>query len=285
MFMLLFESRNTVKMTTKLKIQQAAARVQRCLEDPLICAPFSATMSKDEFIVEREQALARCKCEQELVRLDEDLARLDEGRLDNVDEGRLDEGDEDDTELESFDTCAVLAPLRFLFEKRIMNTDALIDAVKKGQTSVVKMLLPLVDSKKFAVQTEAVNVLDQSLNFAIRIASEYGHTDVVRLLLADSRVNPSADNNFAIRSASANGHADVVKVFSQTLVCHQTNQTRQQTTIPQFYLQVKTDMWAWSKCYLQTPVWTRQQTTITHFAGQVHTVIRTWSRCYSQTHV
>jgi len=130
-----------------LKIQQAAARVQRCLEDPLICVPFpgeicettlattGATLaSARATLVEREQALARFKCEQELVRLDEDLVRLDLVRLDLV---RLDEGDEADYH-ESFDTCEILAPLRFLFENRIINNDALIDASKTGQTSVVK---------------------------------------------------------------------------------------------------------------------------------------------------
>jgi cytochrome P450 len=113
-------------MTTKLQIQQAVARVQQCLEDPLICAPFpecdNDTMSKDEYIalVVREQALARFKCEQELVRLDECIARLDEARLDEDRVVRID--------LKSFDTCEILAPLHFLYEKRIMNFHSLIDA-------------------------------------------------------------------------------------------------------------------------------------------------------------
>src|SRR2546426_6337866 len=40
-----------------------------------------------------------------------------------------------------------------------------------------------------------------------------GHVDVMKLLLADSRVDPAADNNDAIRSAAANGHIDVVKLL------------------------------------------------------------------------
>src|SRR3989304_2972515 len=41
-------------------------------------------------------------------------------------------------------------------------------------------------------------------NWTIRFASENGHDKVVELLLADPRVDPSADNNFAIRIASEN---------------------------------------------------------------------------------
>ena len=50
---------------------------------------------------------------------------------------------------------------------------------------------------------------------AIRWASEFGHTDVVKLLLGDDRVDPSADNDEAILLASYNGHLDVVKLLLQ----------------------------------------------------------------------
>jgi len=39
-------------------------------------------------------------------------------------------------------------------------------------------------------------------NFAISMASARGRTDVVKVLLADPRVDPSAHNNYAIRLAS-----------------------------------------------------------------------------------
>ena len=48
-------------------------------------------------------------------------------------------------------------------------------------------------------------------NFAIQEASRYGHLEVVRELLKDSRVDPSANNNAAIRLASKNGHLEVVR--------------------------------------------------------------------------
>ena len=50
-------------------------------------------------------------------------------------------------------------------------------------------------------------------NFAIRFASEKGHIEVVRLLLADPRVDPRAFGNEAIRWASHNGHAEVVRLL------------------------------------------------------------------------
>jgi ankyrin repeat protein len=47
-------------------------------------------------------------------------------------------------------------------------------------------------------------------NSAIRHASENGHVEVVRLLLTDKPVDPSA---FAIQMASENGHIEVVKLL------------------------------------------------------------------------
>jgi hypothetical protein len=50
-------------------------------------------------------------------------------------------------------------------------------------------------------------------NAPIRYASENGHVDVVRLLLTDPRVDPSAEDNYAIRFASHYGHVDVVRLL------------------------------------------------------------------------
>ena len=52
-------------------------------------------------------------------------------------------------------------------------------------------------------------------NYGIRYASIKGHTEVVKLLLADKRVDPSADKNFAIRFASLYGCTEVVKLLLQ----------------------------------------------------------------------
>jgi hypothetical protein len=50
-------------------------------------------------------------------------------------------------------------------------------------------------------------------NYAIQVASENGHVEVVRLLLSDERVDPSDGKNGAIRCASKNGHIEVVKLL------------------------------------------------------------------------
>jgi ankyrin repeat protein len=47
------------------------------------------------------------------------------------------------------------------------------------------------------------------------LASQNGHTEVVKLLLADKRVDPSSKNNFAIQFASRFGHTEIVKLLSE----------------------------------------------------------------------
>ena len=50
-------------------------------------------------------------------------------------------------------------------------------------------------------------------SYALRWASQKGHTETVKVLLSDPRVDPSAGNNFAIRWASKNGHTEIVRVL------------------------------------------------------------------------
>lgn len=45
------------------------------------------------------------------------------------------------------------------------------------------------------------------------MASSRGHVQIVRFLLADQRVDPSADNDYAIRYASRNGYTGVVRLL------------------------------------------------------------------------
>lgn len=73
-----------------------------------------------------------------------------------------------------------------------------LEAVKTGDSDKVKLLLnnPAADN-----------------NDAIRLASRYGHLEVVRLLLLDKRVDPAALSNDAIRIASQNGHLEVVRLL------------------------------------------------------------------------
>ena len=57
-------------------------------------------------------------------------------------------------------------------------------------------------------------------NKAIREASRYGQTKVVRLLLKDSRVDPSDKNNDAIGWASRYGQSKIVRLL---LLDHRVN--------------------------------------------------------------
>ena len=43
--------------------------------------------------------------------------------------------------------------------------------------------------------------------------SKNGHSEIVKLLLADPRVDPAADNNVTIRDASLHGHTEIVKLL------------------------------------------------------------------------
>jgi hypothetical protein len=47
----------------------------------------------------------------------------------------------------------------------------------------------------------------------IRGSSQHGHTEVVKLLLADGRADPASCDNEAIRVSKENGHADVVRLL------------------------------------------------------------------------
>ena len=46
-----------------------------------------------------------------------------------------------------------------------------------------------------------------------RVASQADHIEVVKILLEDVRVDPSADNNSAVMLALENNHMDIVKVL------------------------------------------------------------------------
>ena len=50
-------------------------------------------------------------------------------------------------------------------------------------------------------------------NYAIQWAAFKGHHKVVKLLLADQRVDPTAQDNYAIKWASASGHHEVVRLL------------------------------------------------------------------------
>lgn len=65
---------------------------------------------------------------------------------------------------------------------------------------------------KLLLANSTVDPADNN-NKAIRDASTYGNTEVVKLLLANTRVDPSANRNEAIQQASRYGHTEVVKLL------------------------------------------------------------------------
>jgi len=70
------------------------------------------------------------------------------------------------------------------------------------------------DVVSFALLLEADPSADY--NEAFRLASDNGHTEIVRLLLElplDRCVNPAARDNYAIRLASDNGHTEIVRLL------------------------------------------------------------------------
>ncbi|EPZ34674.1 hypothetical protein O9G_004842 [Rozella allomycis CSF55] len=50
-------------------------------------------------------------------------------------------------------------------------------------------------------------------NHAIRLASQNGHVEIVKYLLAQEIVDPGADDNYAVQLACENGHIEVVKLL------------------------------------------------------------------------
>ncbi|KNC47162.1 ankyrin domain-containing protein [Thecamonas trahens ATCC 50062] len=74
-------------------------------------------------------------------------------------------------------------------------------AAERGHAPIVRMLLE---------HRPPVSVRADS-DFALLSAAAAGHVDVIRLLLADARVDPSVRNDAALRRAMHNGHVAVVR--------------------------------------------------------------------------
>jgi len=111
------------------------------------------------------------------------------------------------------------------------------NAVKNNKINTVKSLLETkTDSKEsirfsfdYACEKGFVEIVEMLLaddrvdptsgcvlyeeNDSIKFACHYGQTQVVRLLLTDGRANPAAENNFSIRMASRYGFADIVRLL------------------------------------------------------------------------
>src|SRR3990172_1422870 len=93
-------------------------------------------------------------------------------------------------QIEEHDTLFSLKQIRKLFEL----------AIKYDSYLVVEFLL------KRSIHRHDIDSNESSIT-----ACKFGSVEVVGLLLADQRVDPSANDNAAIQWASKNGHAEVVR--------------------------------------------------------------------------
>ena len=100
------------------------------------------------------------------------------------------------------------------------------------------------DVVKLLLQDPRVDPSAEDSN-AIRWGSDKGHFTVVKLLLADARVNPSARNNAALICASEYGHFVVVKLLLQD---SRVDPSNLQVIMDLSFQHLKTDMQILSSC-------------------------------------
>jgi hypothetical protein len=95
----------------------------------------------------------------------------------------------------------------------IGGTDPFIIAASYGDAELMKMLLDKCpndpsggtkDDKRYNRDSDK-----DMTNAPLRIAARKGHIDVVKLLMKDPRVDPSAGNNFALNWSFYEGHKDM----------------------------------------------------------------------------
>ena len=94
--------------------------------------------------------------------------------------------------------------LSVFFDEIKVHQTMFLNACKSDNDELVNVLLEFSD-------------IDPSVddNYAIRMASIYGHVAVVDRLLQDGGVDPSNYKNYAIRLASGKGHIAVVNRLLQ----------------------------------------------------------------------
>ncbi|KAJ3334169.1 hypothetical protein HDU76_008631 [Blyttiomyces sp. JEL0837] len=96
--------------------------------------------------------------------------------------------------------------VKLLYKRGITSSeesDFFWKACRHGQSEVVQYLL----------NESTVILLADLNNTYIRAAAQYGHAEVVKLLLATGEVDASFGGNIAIVLAATNGHAEVVKLL------------------------------------------------------------------------
>jgi len=103
------------------------------------------------------------------------------------------------------------------FEQATKVTNVIADKSLQQQMSelIYQSVLQTGDVEivKKLLQNEHVDPSAHN-NYAIQWASENGHIKIVEELLKDKRVDPSVNTNYAIRLAKQNGHEDIVKLLA-----------------------------------------------------------------------
>jgi ankyrin repeat protein len=88
----------------------------------------------------------------------------------------------------------------YLLKGLIPTKEMFIEAIHAGSTNVVRLLQTYIDVTSIR-------------NYALLEAVRFGHTDIVRMLLADPRVQKVSLDGFALVNASGLGHTEIVKLL------------------------------------------------------------------------
>jgi len=109
-------------------------------------------------------------------------------------------------------------PIQAVFFSK--NSFDVVDRIKYVEfTDLFKVFINAIKNDNAVVVKKMIDngIVDPSAddNYAIRYASYTGYLGVVKVLLRDSRVDPSANDNYAIQYASEYGYTEVVKVLLQ----------------------------------------------------------------------
>jgi len=95
--------------------------------------------------------------------------------------------------------------IRIPVDPSLCENKLLRDACEKGNAKLVKAMLCLPKHK-------GVNPAIHD-NLPLRIACKYGHEEVVCLLLANAKVDPTARNHEAFRLACSQNHSFIIRTF------------------------------------------------------------------------
>ena len=115
-------------------------------------------------------------------------------------------------------------------DPKARNSSALQWAAERGQTEIVKLLIPVSNPEadnslalQWAAEGGCIEIVKllipvsdpkASNSSALRRAAEMGRIDIVKLLIPIS--DPKANNSIALQCAAENGHTDIVKLLTST---------------------------------------------------------------------